>query len=458
MSKNPNPLQQGIVRQTSIVKRLLKASVCVPVLIIAACSSNGNNSSNNPVVSANDNPKKQVGLLLPLSGRNGVLGNNMMQAAKMALGDPSAPKLDVFDTEQAGGAAEAARKAVAAGDGIILGPLTATNTTEVASVTSASNVPVIAYTSDVSVAGPNLWAFGVTPEQQVLTMVRAAKNEGKTKFAALLPENPMGKAMGSALTRACADLGLAQPMIAYHTASKDDITQQLKTLSNYDARVQAAQNNPASQNTAKPSTDDSNSNNDGNLLDELAPSGSAASTPKDDTKNLALGDAPFDALLLADTGLQLQSVIDALDETQVSSTKVRIMGPGLWSAFASKLGKLQGAWYASPNPQKRQGFVQQYRAKYGVAPKPLADLTYDTAALANSLSKIGGYTSQNLMRTDGFDGVDGLFILQADGHVKRDLQIFQIQPSGGAKMITTPSVVKPTTTTTTTTTNTTTHS
>lgn len=452
MSKTPNPLQQGIVRQTSIVKKLLKASVCVPVLIIAACSSNGNNSSNNPVISANDNPKKQVGLLLPLSGRNGPLGNNMMQAAKLALSDPSAPKLDVFDTEQAGGASEAARKAVAAGDGIILGPLTATNTTEVASVTSASNVPVIAYTSDVSVAGPNVWAFGVTPEQQVLTMVRAAKNEGKTKFAALLPENPMGKAMGSALTRACADLGLAQPMIAYHTASKDDITQQLKTLSNYDTRVQDAQNHPEAQNTAKPSADDSN--NDGNLLDELAPSESASSAPKKDAKNLALGNPPFDALLLSDTGLQLQSVIDALSETQISSTKVRIMGPGLWSAFASKLGKLQGAWYASPNPQKRQGFAQQYRAKYGVAPKPLADLTYDTAALANSLSKIGGYTSQNLMRTDGFDGVDGLFILQADGHVKRDLQIFQIQPSGGAKMITTPSVVKPTTTTT----NTTTHS
>ncbi|CAI3940878.1 ABC-type branched-chain amino acid transport system [Commensalibacter communis] len=441
MSKNINPLQKkGISRQASIVTKLLKASVCVPVLIIAACSSDGNGSSN-PVISANNNPKKQVGLLLPLSGRNGALGNNMMQAAKLALSDPSAPKLDVFDTEQAGGAAEAARKAVAAGDGIILGPLTATNTTEVASVTTASNVPVVAYTSDVSVAGPNVWAFGVTPEQQVLTMVRAAKNEGKTKFAALLPENPMGKAMGNALIKACADLGLSQPVIVYHTASKEDITQQLKTLSNFDARVQDAKMNPTSPAAVKPSS--TGDSNDGNLLDELAPTETTSSTPKNDAKNLALGNPPFDALLLADTGLQLQSVIDALDETQVSSTKVRIMGPGLWGAFASKLGKLQGAWYASPDPQKRATFAQQYRAKYGVAPKPLADLTYDTAALTNSLSKIGGYTSQNLMRADGFDGVDGLFVLQADGHVKRDLQIFQIQRSGGAKVISTPSVVKP---------------
>lgn len=427
----------------SFITKLLKASVCVPVVIIAACSSDGN-GGNKPVVS-NVNTNKQIGLLLPLSGRNGNLGNNMMQAAKLALSDPSAPKLDVFDTEQTGGAAEAARKAVAAGDGIILGPLTATNTTEVASVTSSQNIPVIAYTSDVSVAGSNIWAFGVTPEQQVLTMVRAAKNEGRTKFAALLPENPMGKAMGAALTKACADLGLSQPVIAYHTTSKDDITQQLKTLSNYDARIQTAQNDPGAQNGAKPATDTSASNGDGNLLDELAPSEAKPADATKDAKNLALGAPPFDALLLSDTGLQLQSVIDALSETQVSSAKVRIMGSGLWGAFASKLGKLQGAWYASPDPQKRKVFAQQYRAKYGVAPKPLADLTYDTAALANSLSKIGGYTNQNLTRSEGFDGVDGLFVLQPDGHVKRDLQIFQIQPSGGGRMISTPSVIKSTT-------------
>lgn len=427
----------------SLITKLLKASACVPIVIIAACSSDGN-GGNKPVISNNANTNKQIGLLLPLSGRNGALGTNMMQAAKLALSDPSAPKVDIFDTEQVGGAAEAARKAVAAGDGIILGPLTASHTTEVASVTTAQNIPVIAYTSDVSVASSNVWAFGVTPEQQVITMVRAAKNEGKTKFAALLPENPMGKAMGAALIRACADLGLTQPTIMYHTAAKEDITQQLKTLSNYDARVQTAQSGPASQNTDKPAAEAA-SNNDGNLLDELAPSEAKATSAKKDTQKLALGAPPFDALLLADTGLQLQSVIDALGETQISSTQVRIMGPGLWGAFASKLGKLQGAWYASPDPQKRRVFAEQYRVKYGVTPKPLADLAYDTAALANSLSKIGGYTTQNLTRTDGFDGVDGFFLLQPDGHVKRDLQIFQIQPSGGGKMISTPSVIKPAT-------------
>ncbi|CAI3941608.1 MULTISPECIES: penicillin-binding protein activator [Commensalibacter] len=440
MNKSLNPVKQGIFNQMDIVSKLLKLSACVPILIIAACSSDGN-GGNKPVISNSENTNKQIGLLLPLSGRNGPLGTNMMQAAKLALSDPTAPKLDVFDTEQAGGAAEAARKAIAAGDGIILGPLTATNTTEVASVTASQNVPVIAYTSDVSVAGPNVWAFGVTPEQQVLTMVRAAKNEGRTKFAALLPENPMGKAMGAALTKACADLGLMVPTITYHTASKDDITQQLKNLSNYDARVQAAKSNPASQNISKTPTD--TASNDSNLLDELAPSEAKPTDGAKAVEKINLGAPPFDALLLSDTGLQLQSVIDALGETQVSSDKVRIMGPGLWGAFASKLGKLQGAWYASPDPQKRKFFAQQYRVKYGVTPKPLADLTYDTAALANSLSKIGGYTTKNLTRADGFDGVDGLFVLQPDGHVKRDLQIFQIQPSGGGKIISTPSVIKP---------------
>ncbi|MDI2091261.1 penicillin-binding protein activator [Commensalibacter oyaizuii] len=437
--KKPNPVKQMISCHSTIMANLLKVGVCVPVLLLAACNSGSENHGLLVSDTTQTNPNKQVGLLLPLSGRNGNLGNNMLKAAQLALSDPSAPPLNIYDTEQVGGAAEAARRAVAAKDGIILGPLTARQTSEVASVTTSSNIPVIAYTSDVAASGPNVWAFGITPEQQVLTMVRAAKNQGKTKFAALLPDNPMGRAMAGGLTKACADLGLMQPTIVYHSADSNDIVQKLKALSNYDARLQDAKNNPEAISKADNTATTAQENtNDDNLLDELAPSGNTA---KKSSQKLVLGAPPFDALVLADTGLQLQSVINALGETQIASPQVQIMGPGLWGAFASKLGKLQGAWYAAPNPTKRQGFVRQYTAKYGQAPKPLADLTYDTAALANSLSKVGGYTSSNLTRADGFDGVDGLFVLKPDGHVQRDLQIFQIQPTGGGKMITTPSTV-----------------
>ena len=111
------------------------------------------------------------------------------------------------------------------------------------------------------------------------------------------------------------------------------------------------------------------------------------------------------------------------------------MGPELWGAFATKLGALPGAWFAAPDAQDRLGFAQRYEAKFGQPPKLLSDISYDTAALARSLARSGGYSTDALTRSDGFAGVDGVFTLQPDGHVRRGLAIFQIQPGGGATIV-----------------------
>lgn len=438
MIEQIRPSTENRLGSLSLMMNLLK--VTLPVLLLAACSS-GTNDHNSTMTQPAENlqqpSKKQIGVLLPLTGRNGGLGNNMLKAAQLAVNDPNA--LDIHDTAQTGGASEAAQKAIQAGDGIILGPLTAQNTSEVASVTTSANVPVISYSSKSSIAGPSVWVFGITPQQQITTMVKAAKNEGRTRFAAFLPDNDFGRAMADGLMKACSELGLVQPTITYHTASANDISQKLKALSDFDTRVLTAKAN--SDSSAKPgiATDDQSKENNDSLQNELIPS---KTEKKGDGQHVKLDKPPFDALLLADTGLQLQSVINAMKEVQISTDQVRVMGPTLWSAFSGKLSKLKGAWYTAPDPIKRQEFVRQYMAKYGQSPKPLADFAYDSAALANSLSQQpGGYSQENLTRSEGFKGIDGFFALQSDGSVKRDLQIFEIQPMGGGKKIFTPSNV-----------------
>ena len=82
----------------------------------------------------------------------------------------------------------------------------------------------------------------------------------------------------------------------------------------------------------------------------------------------------------------------------------------------------------------RLGFVEQYQAAYHQAPKPLADIPYDAAALARNLAAVG-YGADALERPDGFAGVDGVFALMPDGHVHRALAVFQIQPGGGGSIV-----------------------
>ena len=357
----------------------------------------------------------RIGILLPLSGGNASLGQAMLKSAQLALDAPGAPLLDPQDTgETAGAAARAAQAAVNAGDGILLGPLTSSDTAEAAPIARSANVPMLAFTSDLARAQPGAWVMGVTPEQQVRRLVYAAKADGRTRIAAMLPNNALGNAMADGLNKACADAGLAPPMLAQHSASMESINSTMRSLAGFADRRGAIEQKVRD---AKASEDPA----------VRAQAVTLAQTP--------VPPPPFDALLLADTGLDLQEVISVLKYYDVSPAQVRIMGPGLWGAFAGKLAPLAGAWFAAPDAEDRIGFVQRYQAKFGQPPKPLTDIPYDAAALARSLAQSGGYSGDALTRTDGFAGVDGIFTLMSDGHVRRGLAIFQIQPGGGARIV-----------------------
>lgn len=390
----------------------------------------------------------KVGVLLPLTGPNAGLGRELLSGAQLALGDApaqstvtSGPKaavlpaqMDVHDTAGPGGASAAAAAAIAAGDGILLGPLTAGDTAAAAPAAISANVPVLAFTSDITQAKPGVWVMGITPEDQVQRLVALAHKTGRSRFAALLPDNPLGHALGNGLRAACQEQGLIAPTVIYHTGTETNITAMMRQLAAYDSRLADAK---ATTDAAKPDTDTSS---DKALPSDLAAAlnsngADAASAPK-------LGAPPFDALLLGDTGLALKNVISALNDSQVTSDKVRILGPGLWAAFATKLGALKGAWYAAPDPSSRQTFATQFMARNHHMPRPLADLSYDAAMVAKTTAQIApsGYPVDVLTRPEGFAGVDGHFTLQPDGQARRALGVFEVIGGGNsAKLIATSS-------------------
>ena len=418
------------IRPASIVP-WRPASGLLALLLLTACTTGpfsgfglGGSAAPNPaspLVAAPPNeappvtPTNRVGILLPLSGSNAPLGQAMLRSAQLALDLPGAPPLDPQDTGDApGGAARAAQAAIGAGDGILIGPLTSADTAEASPVARAARVPMLAFTSDLAQAQPGIWVMGVTPEQQVHRLVEAAKADGRTRIAALLPENAFGNAMADALTHACADSGLAPPNVARHGDSMESINSTMRGLADFENRRGAIEQKLR----------DAKSSQDPAVRAQAA---ALAQTP--------IPPPPFDALLLADTGTDLQEVISVLSYYDIPASEVRIMGPGLWGAFASKLSPLEGAWFAAPDAQDRLGFVQRYQAKFGQPPRPLADIPYDAAALARSLATSAGYSADALTRADGFAGVDGVFALMPDGHVRRGLAIFQIQPGGGARIV-----------------------
>ncbi|MQR98224.1 penicillin-binding protein activator [Gluconobacter aidae] len=408
-------------------------------LTLAACSGGGSSSVPGVGGVPEGAGAHDVGLILPLTGRNAAYGLRMRDAAKLALSARGSPALDVHDTNAPGGAEQAARDALSRGDAIVLGPLTATETSAAAPLAVNAGKPELAFTSDSTQARPGVWVMGLTPEQQVRRMVDAARATGRRTFAAFLPDNAFGHAMGDGLARACRDAGLKEPQIVFHTMDAQNINDGLKTLSAIETRQPAAPAPTPTDVPAGPSaidpTGEAAANPSVPAQTGAAPLATPPATPAPAPQAVPVPPPPFDALVLADTGLELGRVITALQADHIDSSQVQIMGPALWKVFDGKLGALHGAWYAAPDAHDRMGYVAQYRALYKQAPSPVTDFAYDAAALAGSLIRQGGVTTEALTRPDGYMGVDGLFRLRPDGHVTRALAIYQIQRGGGARIV-----------------------
>lgn len=356
-----------------------------------------------------------VALLAPLSGPNAALGDALAKAAKLALAAPGSPVLDVRDTlGTPEGAAAATHAAIAAGAGIIIGPLTAAEAAAAGAEARTSGVPVLAFTSDPAQAQPGVWVLGLTPAQQLRRALAAAAAQGKTHVAAVLPESDFGHAMAAALEQTAQAASLAAPDIRFHDGKIATLNSLMRDISGYatrrgpiDAKIRAAR-----------------ARHDAEGRKEAA---ELIKTP--------IPPPPVDVVVLADIGEPLATLASLFPYYDLDAPAVQIIGPALWGVKqAVGDAPLAGAWFAAPDPAARAGFVDDYTKAYGAPPPGVADLAYDAAAIARVLAGSGGYSVAALCRPEGFAGVDGVMALQLDGTVRRGLALFRLD-RGAASMV-----------------------
>ena len=324
----------------------------------------------------------KVGLVLPLSaqGNAGVAAQSMKNAAEMALSEFLNPNIQLLikdDTGSPQGAQQVTQQALDEGAEIIIGPLFALSVPATAQLTRARGIPVIAFSTDSSVAGRGVYLFSFLPESDVNRIVEYAASIGKRSFAALLPENAYGNVVEAAFKQAVGRRG--GRVVAFEKYGADRV-------------------GPAQRVTQ------------------------------------ALGQA--DALLLADDGDSVVQVADALAAAGANLKSVQLLGTGLWDnprVFASP--KLQGGLYAAPDPSGFRAFAARYRAKFGgVEPVRTATLAYDAVALVAALARTQGgkrFTPEVLTNTSGFAGIDGLFRFRGDGTNERGLAVMRVATTGG---------------------------
>src|SRR5277367_814411 len=120
-----------------------------------------------PLVAGNGQVK--VGLVLPLSasGNAAVAALSMKNSAEMALAEFQNPNIQLLIKDDGGnpqGAQQSTQQALDEGAEIILGPLFALSVPATAQLARTRGVPVIAFSTDSSIAGRGVYLLSFLPE------------------------------------------------------------------------------------------------------------------------------------------------------------------------------------------------------------------------------------------------------------------------------------------------------
>ena len=140
-----------------------------------------------------------LGSVVPLSGPQAGLGQVMREAASLG-GNPVGPgaDLEVLDsgsTEES--AIAAARLATGRGARMLVGPVFSAQARAVAAEVGRT-VPVVTLSNDTSIAGRNLFVFGIAPLQAARNMFGFASGRGIRRLAVVVPSGEFGQRSAAA--------------------------------------------------------------------------------------------------------------------------------------------------------------------------------------------------------------------------------------------------------------------
>jgi hypothetical protein len=304
----------------------------------------------------------------------------MRNAAELALAEFKNPDIQLLVKDDAGsaaGAQQGVQQALDEGAEIILGPLFGSSVPAAGQAARARNVPVIAFSTDSSVAGRGIYLLSFLPESDVNRIISYAAGAGKRSYAAMLPQNAYGNVVEGGFKQA---------------------------VGRYGGRIAAFERYPVGQ-------------------------------PQSVARNIAQALGNADSLLLADDGEALAGVTAALTASGADLKRVQLLGTGLWDnprVFSNTA--LHGGLYAAPDPSGFRSFSGRYRAKFGQDPVRTATLAYDAVALVAALARTQGgqrYSQDVLTNSSGFAGIDGLFRFRPDGTNERGLAVMRVTSNGG---------------------------
>ena len=347
----------------------------------------------------NQKSKIKVGVMLPLSGKHGEIGNLILNAMEMAIFQTEENKLQLIikDTEgKPERAKEVFKDLIDQNINIFIGPLFSKTLASIQSFSNNSNLNVFALTNNTNLGKEGIWIFGVDPQAQTRKALDVALNKNSKKIAALLPKNAYGLLLFDTISDFCKQNSIQIESVEFFESSIESQRKAAQNVSNGFTEYQEYLNKIKKR-----------ENNEINIKD-----------------NLFL-EKPFDSVFIAASGQNLTVLSSQLQYNNVDPNLVQYLGISSWDD-KSILNEpaLEGGIFATTSQLYQKKIKQIYKNSFNKEMPKIAMIAYDIVALLGSVNYLENFIERkDIINQEGYLGLRGLFRLKDNGIVERTFEL-----------------------------------
>ena len=355
---------------------------------------------------AEDNENKvKIGLLVPLSGENSQIGNQIVKATRLALKDINSDKLEIFpkDTNSdPNKTLSSAYEMSKLGINIVIGPVFYENLIYLDEV---KDLTFLSFTNKTLDLPKNVISTGINSTSQLSTIKKFIQQNEIKKTIFLTPNQNYDLEVKKGIK----DSKIKTVKQYFYDVEPTKLTKQIEKITNYEIRKQ-------------------------NLIDEIKRIENSDDPNKEDKiKNLekkyTIGNVNFDSVVIADFDESLKSVITSLLYTDVSPKDKYFITFNQWfdeSLLNEKAS--QPIYYPSINKKNLEQFKVKFLKEFKEYPTHLSLLSYDLVGLIYYLSLKNNILEINKAFNDksSFKGKIGIFEIE-DNKINHQLNFYKIE-------------------------------
>lgn len=200
----------------------------LPIIFLAALAGCSTTKYITKNVSREDHSvsySNKVAILVPLTGANAAIGNEIMKACMLAVQKYPNVEVITIDSEQIKNNLDNVVKEIRDNKiDYVIGPVFSRDVSIIAS--AMPDITFLSMSNDATMARGNTIMFGLSPEDEIISLFNHAVKLNSRKILAFVPEGNYGNIVGNAINNA--DLGDTYVRkVRYHQLTKNDVKAQL---------------------------------------------------------------------------------------------------------------------------------------------------------------------------------------------------------------------------------------